>query len=130
VWSLKLLHLGDGARCLAVLRIRLLDLQRHEVVVAARDEQQRRAIRVLVVERRCRPCPILAATTEWVALIECDTLHLDRGYDNGVVGRRVADKRIDDLVCSLMVVRSTELWRLCSVRYACKAPNAALGVSR
>jgi transposase len=33
-------------------------------------------------------------------LADCETLHLDRGYDNGVVRRAVADAGIDDLVCS------------------------------
>jgi hypothetical protein len=31
---------------------------------------------------------------------ECETLHLDRGYDNGVVRAAVAEAGIDDLVCS------------------------------
>jgi hypothetical protein len=33
-------------------------------------------------------------------LCECDTLHLDRGYDNGVTRAAVAAAGIDDLVCS------------------------------
>ena len=33
-------------------------------------------------------------------LIEIDTLHLDRGYDNGVVHDLVARVGIDDLICS------------------------------
>src|SRR4029450_5908418 len=50
MWSVELLYLSHGARGLVVLRVRLLDLRRHEVVVAARDEQQGPPIGVLVVD--------------------------------------------------------------------------------
>ena|SRR5215207_6413761 len=42
----------------------------------------------------------LQATAQRGLLIEVDTLHLDRGYDNGVVRRLVAAAGIDDLICS------------------------------
>ena len=49
-------------------------------------------------------CVLLSPTLHTVArrglLADCETLHLDRGYDNGVVRRAVADAGIDDLVCS------------------------------
>jgi hypothetical protein len=51
--------------------------------------------------------PTLTATAQRVALTECETLHLDRGYDNGVVRRLVADAGIDDLVCSKVRPRGT-----------------------
>jgi transposase len=44
--------------------------------------------------------PTLAAVGERGLLGECETLHLDRGYDNGVVRRLVAAVGIDDLICS------------------------------
>lgn len=44
--------------------------------------------------------PTLAAVNDHGLLAECETLHLDRGYDNGVVRRLVADLGIDDLICS------------------------------
>jgi len=44
--------------------------------------------------------PTLAAADARGLLEECDTLHLDRGYDNGVVRGVVAAAGIDDLVCS------------------------------
>jgi transposase len=48
-------------------------------------------------------CILLEPTLDAVAarglLIECETLHLDRGYDNGIVRGHVADLGID-LVCS------------------------------
>lgn len=48
-------------------------------------------------------CVLLEPTLDAVAarglLIDCETLHLDRGYDNGVVRRHVAGLGID-LVCS------------------------------
>jgi len=40
-------------------------------------------------------------------LTECETLHLDRGDDNGVVRRFVAHLGIDDLVCSKVHSRGT-----------------------
>lgn len=43
--------------------------------------------------------PTLTATDQRGVLIECQTLHLDRGYDNPVVRRLVADLGIE-LVCS------------------------------
>jgi hypothetical protein len=49
-------------------------------------------------------CVLLEPTLDAVAqrglLIECETLHLDRGYDSGVVRRVVTSVGIDDLVCS------------------------------
>lgn len=44
--------------------------------------------------------PTLAAVADRGLLAECETLHLDRGYDNGIVRRLVADVGIEDLVCS------------------------------
>jgi transposase len=51
--------------------------------------------------------PTLEAVAERGLLGECETLHLDRGYDNGVVRRAVADAGIDDLVCSKVRQRGT-----------------------
>jgi transposase len=49
-------------------------------------------------------CVLLPPTLEDVArrglLCEIETLHLDRGYDNGIVRREVAAAGIDDLVCA------------------------------
>ena len=42
----------------------------------------------------------LHAAAQRGLLIEIETLHLDRGYDNGVVRRLIADAGIDDLICS------------------------------
>jgi transposase len=44
--------------------------------------------------------PTLDAVDGRGLLAEIDTLHLDRGYDNGVVRALVAELGIDDLVCS------------------------------
>jgi hypothetical protein len=44
--------------------------------------------------------PTLEAAAARGLLGECETLHLDRGYDNGVVRCLVAEVGIDDLVCS------------------------------
>jgi hypothetical protein len=44
--------------------------------------------------------PTLAAVAERGLLAEYETLHLDRGYDNGIVRRLVAAAGIDDLICS------------------------------
>lgn len=44
--------------------------------------------------------PTLAAVAERGLLADIETLHLDRGYDNGVVRRLVTGAGIDDLVCS------------------------------
>jgi transposase len=49
--------------------------------------------------------PTLAAATRRGLLADCDTLHLDRGYDNGVVRRVVAAHGVDDLVCSKVRAR-------------------------
>lgn len=51
--------------------------------------------------------PTLEAVAERGLLGECETLHLDRGYDNGVVRRAVTDAGIDDLVCSKVRQRGT-----------------------
>lgn len=51
--------------------------------------------------------PTLEAVAERGLLVECETLHLDRGYDNGVVRRLVIDVGIDDLVCSKVRARGT-----------------------
>ncbi len=52
----------------------------------------------------CNDClllePTLAAVKTRGLLGETETLHLDRGYDNGVVRNLVAGAGIDDLVCS------------------------------
>lgn len=44
--------------------------------------------------------PTLDAAAARGLLAETETLHLDRGYDNPVVRRTVAEAGIDDLVCS------------------------------
>jgi transposase len=44
--------------------------------------------------------PTLATVTERGLLLDIETLHLDRGYDNGVVRRHVAELGIADLVCA------------------------------
>lgn len=44
--------------------------------------------------------PTLAVVKARGLLAEIETLHLDRGYDNGVVRSLVAEAGIDDLVCS------------------------------
>lgn len=51
--------------------------------------------------------PTLDAVAQRGLLGECETLHLDRGYDNGVVRRLVADAGIDDLACSKVRPRGT-----------------------
>jgi hypothetical protein len=38
--------------------------------------------------------------TERGLLAEVETLHLDRGYDNGIVRALIADIGINDLICS------------------------------
>lgn len=43
--------------------------------------------------------PTLAAAADRGLLADCETLHLDRGYDNGIVRRHVADLGIE-LVCA------------------------------
>jgi len=42
----------------------------------------------------------LEAANQRGLLVEIHTLHLDRGYDNGVVRRHVTEAGIDDLICS------------------------------
>lgn len=44
--------------------------------------------------------PTLDAVAERGLLGEVETLHLDRGYDNGVARRLVAARGVDDLVCT------------------------------
>jgi transposase len=44
--------------------------------------------------------PTLQAAAERGLLGEVDTLHLDRGYDNGIVRGLIAAAGIDDLICS------------------------------
>jgi transposase len=44
--------------------------------------------------------PTLLAVAGRGLLADCETLHLDRGYDNGVVRRLVAAYGVADLVCS------------------------------
>ncbi len=51
--------------------------------------------------------PTLAAVAERGLLTDCETLHLDRGYDNGVVRQVVAAAGIADLVCSKVRKRGT-----------------------
>jgi hypothetical protein len=51
--------------------------------------------------------PTLAAVVQRGLLNECETLHLDRGYDNAVVHRLVASVGIDDLICSRVRPRGT-----------------------
>ncbi len=51
--------------------------------------------------------PTLDAVAERGLLADCETLHLDRGYDNGVVRGVVADAGIADLVCSKVRKRGT-----------------------
>lgn len=56
-------------------------------------------------------CVLLPATLEAVGarglLCEVETLHLDRGYDNGVVRETVAAAEIGDLVCAKVRTRTT-----------------------
>ncbi len=56
-------------------------------------------------------CVLLAPTLATVAdrglLTDAETLHLDRGYDNGIVRHLVAALGIDDLVCSRLRPRGT-----------------------
>jgi hypothetical protein len=56
-------------------------------------------------------CILLAPTLDAVAnrgmLHDTETLHLDRGYDNGVVRRLVAAVGITDLICSRVRARGT-----------------------
>ena len=47
----------------------------------------------------------LAAAASRGLVADCDTLHLDRGYDNGVVRAAVAAAGIADLVCSKVRAR-------------------------
>lgn len=49
--------------------------------------------------------PTLAAAAQRGLLADCETLHLDRGYDNTVVRRLVAAGGVDDLVCSKVRAR-------------------------
>ena len=44
--------------------------------------------------------PTLAAVAGRGLLPETDTLHLDRGYDNGVARKLIAALGLDDLVCA------------------------------
>lgn len=44
--------------------------------------------------------PTLSAAAERGLLGDCETLHLDRGYDNNVVRTLVAGLGIDDLICA------------------------------
>ena len=44
--------------------------------------------------------PTLAKVADRGLLTDIETLHLDRGYDNGIVRRLVAALGIDDLVCA------------------------------
>jgi transposase len=44
--------------------------------------------------------PTLLDVTERALIIDTETLHLDRGYDNAVVRAAVADFGIDDLICA------------------------------
>lgn len=44
--------------------------------------------------------PTLTSVAEQGLLPDVETLHLDRGYDNGVIRAQVADVGIDDLVCA------------------------------
>jgi len=44
--------------------------------------------------------PTLDAVTARGLLVDIDTLHLDRGYDNGVVRQLCVDVGLDDVVCS------------------------------
>lgn len=58
----------------------------------------------VAAEANRNDCVLLGPTLAEVAarglLEECGTLHLDRGYDNGVTRTTVADAGIDDLLCS------------------------------
>ena len=44
--------------------------------------------------------PTLLDVTERALIVDAETLHLDRGYDNGVVRAAVADFGIEDLICA------------------------------
>jgi transposase len=58
----------------------------------------------IAAEANRNDCVLLGPTLTEVAargfLEECETLHLDRGYDNGVARTTVANAGISDLVCS------------------------------
>jgi transposase len=54
----------------------------------------------------------LAAAAERGLLGEVDTLHLDRGYDNGVVASLLADAGIADVICSRKRRRGTAIGKL------------------
>ena len=76
--ALVLDDLGDRALRLVVLRVRALDRRGHEVILAARDEEQRRPVGVLVVDAvvgprmdvRERTAPEHAARRDVVTLVE------------------------------------------------------------
>jgi transposase len=51
--------------------------------------------------------PTLIEVAERALIIDAETLHLDRGYDNNVVRAAVADFGIDDLICSRRRQRGT-----------------------
>jgi transposase len=51
--------------------------------------------------------PTLTAVAERGLLTECETLHLDRGYDNRIARRLVAALGIDDLVCAKVRTRGS-----------------------
>jgi transposase len=53
--------------------------------------------------------PTLATVTDRGLLADCETLHLDRGYDNRAVRRLIADAGIEDLICSKVRPAGTAL---------------------
>jgi hypothetical protein len=54
----------------------------------------------------------LAAAAARGLLGEVDTIHLDRGYDNGVVASLLNDAGIDDIICSRKRRRGTATGKL------------------
>ena len=67
------------------------------IVTASRSAGSRRA---RTATTACCSPPTLETVAHRGLLADCETLHLDRGYDNGVVRRAVAGVGLEDLVCS------------------------------
>jgi len=63
--------------------------------------------------------PTLEAVGQRGLLDDIETLHLDRGYDNGVVRSAVARAGLDDLVCAKVSPRGTSIQRAKPVPLEC-----------
>jgi hypothetical protein len=72
--------------------------------------------------------PTVAAVNNRWLLAECETLRLDRGCENGVVRRLVANVGIDDLICS-KVRRAAAPRPGSSCRSGCAGPSTDLLVA-